>query len=139
MRPNIPTSANTSTSTSTSAPTSTDAIAQVTTGMRVVDADGNEVGTVLSTAPGDPNAVAAQNPPGGTGMLSGKVPHTEDGDEPEVPADLAARLLRTGYLRVDGKGLLARDLYVAADQIARVNQDVVELTVPRTMLATREA
>jgi hypothetical protein len=62
------------------------------------------------------------------------VPHTESGDEPDVPPDLAARLLRTGYLKVDSRGLLTHDLYVEADQIAEVNQDVVELTVERAHL-----
>jgi hypothetical protein len=120
-------------------PTSPDPIAQVTTGMQVVDAQGEDVGTVIATTPGDPNAVTAQEPPAGEGVLAGKVPHTEDGDEPEVPADLAARLLRGGYLRVDGQGILAHDLYVEADQIAGVNQDVVELSVARDQLTPRES
>jgi hypothetical protein len=124
MRPDIPSSPN--------------PIAQVTPGMHVVDADGEEVGTDIAAAPADRNAVTAQDPPSGAGVLSGKAPHPDDGDEPEVPADLAARLLRTGYLKVDGQGLLARDLYVEADQVAGVTQDVVQLTVPRDQLAPRE-
>jgi hypothetical protein len=115
-------------------PTSPDPIAQVTTGMQVIDAEGAEVGTVVAATPADPNAVTAQEPPEGEGALAGKVPHTEDGDEPEVPADLAARLLRVGYLKVDGRGPLARDLYIGADRIAGVTPGVVELTVPRERL-----
>lgn len=115
-------------------PTSPDPIAQITTGMQVVDAAGEEVGTVAEVRLADPNAVTAQEPPTGDGVLSGKVPHTEDGDEPDVPADLAARLLREGYVKVDGHRLLADDLYVAADQIGTVTQDVVTLAVPRGQL-----
>ncbi|MFI6759213.1 hypothetical protein ACIBF5_08730 [Micromonospora sp. NPDC050417] len=115
-------------------PTSPEPIAQVTTGMRVVDPVGEEVGTVVAVRVGDPNAVTAHDPPGGDGVLGDRVPHTEYGEEPDVPPDLAARLLRTGYLKVDSPGLLARDLYIEADQIADVNQDVVELTVGRAEL-----
>ncbi|RKR89656.1 hypothetical protein BDK92_4012 [Micromonospora pisi] len=115
-------------------PTSPEPIAQVTTGMRVVDPVGEEVGTVVAVRVGDPNAVTAQDPPNGDGVLGDRVPHTESGDEPDVPPDLAARLLRSGYLKVDSPGLLARDLYIEADQIADVNQDVVELTVGRAEL-----
>jgi hypothetical protein len=118
----------------TGVPRSPDPIAQVTSGMRVIDPDGAEVGTVIAVRLGDPNAVTAQDPPTGHGLLGDRVPHTESGDEPDVPPDLAARMLRTGYLKVDSRGLLTRDVYVEADQIAEVNQDVVELTVDRAYL-----
>jgi hypothetical protein len=117
-------------------------IAQVNPGMRVVDRAGEEVGEVVTVRTGDPNAVTAQEPPTGHGVLSGKVPHPDghhhrrDGDdEPDVPADLAARLLRVGYLTVDARGLFARDVYVSADEIARVRDDVVELAVDGDALA----
>jgi len=115
--------------------TSTDPIGRVTSGMRVVDVAGEEVGAVVTVTPGDPNAVTAQDPPdSGSGVLAGKVPHTEDGDEPDVPPDVAARLLRTGYLKVDGGGPRGRGLYVQADQIADVTGDVVALAVTRAGL-----
>ena len=118
----------------TEVPISPEPIAQVTNGMRVIDPDGEEVGTVIAVRLADPNAVTAQDPPSGHGVLGDRVPHTEYGDEPDVPADLAARLLRSGYLKVDSRGLLTHDLYVEADQIAEVNQDVVELAVDRAYL-----
>ncbi|MFK3981654.1 hypothetical protein ACI2K4_14900 [Micromonospora sp. NPDC050397] len=117
-------------------PTSPEPIAQVTEGMRVIDPVGEEVGTVVAVRLGDPNAVTAQDPPDRNGLLGAQVPHTAEGDEPDVPPDLAARLLRTGYLKVDSEGLLARDLYVEADQIAQVDRDVVELAVSRAELAS---
>nr|MDT0661262.1 hypothetical protein [Micromonospora sp. DSM 115978] len=124
---------------------------QVVTGMRVLDASGEDVGRVTAVALGDPNAVTAQDPPGSAGVLGGQVPHTEQGDEPEVSPDLAARLLRSGYLRVTGTGTgsgpvdrLAAgglaptgDFYVAEGQIAGVSPDLVELTVTRAELVTR--
>jgi hypothetical protein len=119
-------------------PTSPDPIAQVTSGMRVVDGAGDEVGTVIRVRVGDPNAAVAQGPTIGTGSLEGRVPDPETGDEPEVPPDIAARMLRSGYLKVESDGLPARDLYVEADQIAEVNQDVVALTVTRSRLTREE-
>ncbi|MEV1288212.1 hypothetical protein [Micromonospora sp. NPDC049679] len=119
-------------------PTGPDPIAQVTTGMHVVDAAGDEIGTVIRVRVGDPNAAVAQGPTIGAGSLEGRVPDPETGDEPEVPPDIAARMLRSGYLKVDGEGLFGRDLYVEADQIAKVNQDVVELTVMKSRLTREE-
>ncbi|SDZ37095.1 hypothetical protein SAMN05444365_111143 [Micromonospora pattaloongensis] len=119
-------------------PTNPAPIAQVASGMRVVDAAGDEIGTVDRVRMGDPNAVAAQGPTVGSGALEGRVPDPQTGDEPEVPPDLAARLLRTGYLKIDSDGLFARDLYVGAEQIAGVNQDVVELSVTRSRLTREE-
>ncbi len=115
--------------------TSSDPIRQVTSGMRVIDAAGEEVGTVAEVSVGDPNAVTAQEPVTGPGVLAGKIPHTERGDEPDVPADIAARLMRSGYLKVASHGLLSAHHYVEADQIADVNE-VVELTVTRAQLAS---
>jgi hypothetical protein len=121
---------------------------QIVTGMRVLDASGEDVGRVTAVALGDPYAVTAQDPPDGDGVLSDRVPHTESGDEPEVSPDLAARLLRSGYLRVtagaDSADRLAAggfapsgDFYVAPDQIGDIGPDAVELTVTRARLATR--
>src|SRR5262245_33066510 len=101
-------------------PASPDRFGEITAGMTVVDTDDEEVGTVITATPGDPNAITIQDPPSGTGALHGSVPHPDEGDEPMVPADLAARLLRAGYLKLNGHGLLARDVYVEADQIADV-------------------
>ncbi|WP_460808292.1 hypothetical protein [Micromonospora zhanjiangensis] len=106
--------------------------------MRVIDATGAEVGTVTAVRSGDPNAVVAQEPSDGDGVLAGKVPHTEEGDEPAVPADLAARLLRTGYLRLTGDRS-GPDCYVEADQISEVTADAVRLAVPGTTLAVGTA
>ncbi|MFC7549188.1 hypothetical protein [Plantactinospora sp. GCM10030261] len=118
-------------------PTTAHPIAQVNTGMMVIDATGAEVGRVIEVRTGDPNAVTVQEPPTGDGVLGDAVPHTGtgNGDEPDVPADLAARLLREGYVKVDAPELLADDVYVAAGQIERVAEDVVVLGVSGDQLA----
>jgi hypothetical protein len=93
-------------------------IAQVNTGMLVVDADGDEVGTVS----------AVQMP--GTGMGAAA---------PDLPPAVADRLARAGYLRVEGGGLLSRTRFVEADQVAGVAETdggVVTLNVPGDALTS---
>jgi hypothetical protein len=99
-------------------------IEKVFEGMRVVDVNGDEVGKVELVKMGDPEAVTIQG---------------QDEDlMPQVPHPFAERLLRVGFLRVDRKGILARDAYVAAPEIDRVEGDIVYLNVPKDMLLTRQ-
>jgi hypothetical protein len=53
---------------------------------------------------------------------------------PKLPRELAERLLRTGYLRVDRRGFFAKDAYVSATDIDRVVGDTVHLDVDKDML-----
>lgn len=106
------------------------AIEDVFEGMNVEDAKRDVVGKVAFVQMGDSNAATA----GG---------HQEDGgslvrnfkqalglsDEPDVRSDIRRRLLRSGYLKVDGSGLTNRDVYVAADSVANVTGDTVRLSV----------
>lgn len=83
-------------------------IAQVNTGMSVVDAAGEPVGTVS----------AVQQP--GTGV------------RPDAPEGAAERLMATGYLRIDVDGLGAADAYASGAEVAHVveaDPGVVTLTV----------
>lgn len=65
---------------------------------------------------------------GGPGAMVGAALTRTGGDdrdaEPDVPPSLAQRLRRTGYVKVESKGLFRRDLYISADQIADVNGGV---------------
>jgi hypothetical protein len=88
-------------------------IAQVAVGMTVVDAAGEQVGTVA----------AVQMP--GTDV------------HPDAPPGIAESLVATGYLRIDGTGALATDAFVAGPDVAGVTEDdtgVVTLTVTRDVL-----
>lgn len=109
-------------------------ISLVVEGMRVYDANGDELGKVDAIKMGDPNAVTAE----GEGWEDGANPFDEIGraifygSESPLPESARHNLLRVGYLHVDGKGwLFDRDCFVAADQIARVEGDAVYLTVPK--------
>ncbi|MEU8814757.1 hypothetical protein [Actinoplanes sp. NPDC048796] len=88
-------------------------IARVNVGMTVVDATGDEVGSVT----------AVQMP--GTDV------------RPDTVAGVAESLVATGYLRIDGTGLLSNDVYAGGDQIADSVEGepaVVNLRVPRDEL-----
>lgn len=102
-------------------------ITQVTEGMRVIDADGAEVGVVDLVRMSDPDAVTVQAPVGDT--TPADLAGTPGVDEPDVPADVAARLLRAGYLKVDGEEPFDVAVYVEADQIEDVRDNVVQLNV----------
>ena len=74
---------------------------------------------------GDPDAVTTRG--------------QDEGTRPNVPPPFADRLLRIGYVKVDRKGLFARDVYAAASEIDRVENDPVKgdkviLKVPEDML-----
>ncbi|TCO42465.1 hypothetical protein EV646_11387 [Kribbella antiqua] len=121
--------------------TGDDAITKVREDMRVVDQTGTELGRVELVKMGDADAVTTagqqgEHPEGG---LVGVLGRLIGGGEPDVPEPLAARLLRKGFVKVDSKGVLDRDIYVAADQIARVSGDDVHLNVSQQALIDEHA
>ncbi|PSK98699.1 hypothetical protein CLV30_11982 [Haloactinopolyspora alba] len=105
-------------------------------GMPVLDADGDDLGTVTELKMGDAEAAttAGQELPESEGLVRpfGHAARLE----PELPEQAAARLLRVGYFRVDRP--MARDVYVAADQVDRVEDGTVHLAVPLDMLLQRQ-
>lgn len=111
---------------------------RVTLGMPVIDAAGTEVGVVDLVCPGDPNAVTVQPPDHHPSPALDHLEEAIDTAEPAVPADIAARLLRTGFLRVATGAGPHPAVYVQADQIAGVDGDGVRLTVPAAELPTRD-
>ncbi|MEH0982194.1 hypothetical protein [Micromonospora sp. CPCC 205556] len=113
-------------------------ISRVTTGMRVVDTVGVEVGTVDLVQRGDPNAVTVQASTADPGGSLHELIETAAVEEPDVPADLAARLLRRGYLKVSTELTRTGAVYVLADQIATVTDDQVRLDVPAGDLPPEE-
>ncbi|MBO4205166.1 hypothetical protein [Micromonospora echinofusca] len=113
-------------------------LSRVTAGMRVVDATGAEVGTVDLVQRGDPNAVTVQAPTADPGGSLDELIASAATDEPDVPADLAARLLRTGYLKVSTGVAPTGAVYAQADQIAGVDGGAVRLTVAVAELAPED-
>lgn len=106
----------------------------VVAGMRVVDSADDEIGTVEYVKMGDPDAVTIQGQEFPPRTLVDEIAEAMVGPEPDLPPSIAARLLRVGFLKVDGEGL-ATDRYVAADEIADVTDDRVILKVTGDKLA----
>ncbi|MFD6563520.1 hypothetical protein [Micromonospora profundi] len=104
-------------------------ISRITTGMPVVDVAGTEIGTVDLVQRGDPNAVTVQSPTADPGSSLDELIEATAVEEPDVPADLAARLLHTGYLKVSTESADVEAVYVPADRIAAVADGRVSLTV----------
>jgi len=131
-------------------------LSQVREGMKVVDSAGDEIGKVDMVRIGDPGAattagqataetdtdsgvvVAAPlssgtNTGGSLGGGSGVVGLAGDlGDDGlDVDEPLRSQLLRTGFIRVDGKGWFDTDRYLPADRVASVSGDTVTLNTTK--------
>ncbi|MCX4387272.1 hypothetical protein OG777_10045 [Micromonospora peucetia] len=113
-------------------------VSRVNTGMRVIDVDGTEVGTVDLVQRGDPNAVTVQAPTADPGSSLDELIESTAVEEPDVPADLAARLLHSGYLKVSTDLVRAGAVYVLAEQIDAVTDGQVRLDVPARDLPSEE-
>lgn len=105
-------------------------LAQVREGMRVVDAEGAELGTVSRVQMGDPEEHAHLGEPG-----RNRSPLTERfaalfTPGSELTEQAQARLLRDGFVRVDLAGTLSGARYAEGGQVAAVEGDTVRLTVP---------
>src|SRR6056297_351843 len=105
------------------------AMDEIREGMRVLGADGAEVGTVEDLKVGNPDAATAdgQTTENADGLFEDLVEGLV-GSGSEVSDEQRERLLRLGYIKVDRKGILKGDLFVAADDIGQVSGDSVRLT-----------
>lgn len=125
--------------------------------MKVVDANGEELGKVDQIKMGDPAAattagedldstaggdvvvgapVGGLGGSGGVGLAGGATGIFGGGDDPAVAEPMRSELLRMGYVKVDGKGWFDTDHYARADQIASVANDTVTLSVGKDALAS---
>ncbi len=119
-----------------------DVPARVREGMAVFDDRGERIGRVdrVYLGAASEHELEAGGGPA-TAEDPGRFEHSLVGDlarvfAPDTPPEpLRARLLRHGFLRVEGAGLLAADRYVLPDQIAGMSEDAVRLRVGRDRLA----
>jgi hypothetical protein len=105
-------------------------------GMRVVDAVGDDIGTVDIVKMGDHQAATIQGEADTYDSMTDRLATVFGWDnEPDLPPQLAAHLLRVGFIKIDTKGLFSKNRYVAADHIAGVSGDTVRLTVNKDNMA----
>jgi len=118
----------------------TSMLERVQEGMRVVDASGEDVGKVQYVQMGDPEAATTAGNDRPRTDLLGAVGEAilPDEAEPDVPEPVRSNLRRTGYLKIDGHGLIDTDRYVPSDRVGDVSGDVVRLTVRKDQLAKED-
>jgi hypothetical protein len=123
-------------------------------GMKVYDRQDKEIGTVetvfigsvtsddaqmgrgpASINPADEEMVAENRPLLFDFAFGGAV--SPAGDEAEAREMIRGRLLREGYVEVDGAGLFAKDMFILPDQIQSVSEDSVHLSVSKDELITK--
>jgi hypothetical protein len=114
-------------------PTDAGPIGDVEVGMPVIDATGNEVGVVVDINMSDPDAITTE---GNEYLeLDGQLFRvltalsSDLAVEPRVREPLRTRLVRIGFVKVEGHGPVRKVHYVRADRIARVIDGHVELSV----------
>ena len=110
-------------------------IESVREGMDVFDFTGVRIGTVATVKMGDPEAVTAQGQqPEQRAGLIGALMSTLDG-APDVPEERRNRLLRLGYLEINGPGIGNRQ-YESGEALDRVTDEGVFLKSPATTART---
>ena len=105
--------------------------------MKVVDANGDELGKVDYVHLGDPQAATTAGQTmdvTGNSLVEDAAMAFGGGVEPSVDEPLRSQLLRTGFVKIDGKGWFGSDRYVPADQIASVSGDTVTLSATKETL-----
>lgn len=118
-------------------------LTQVYEGMDVYDVEGEKVGTVEKVFVG---GVAGENDQQGSAPATTPVP-LETRDETfvddiaeafdpqhEIPEVVRERLLRHGFIRVEGPEIFEQEQYITPEQIASVTDDEVRLRVSRSEL-----
>jgi hypothetical protein len=114
-------------------------IEMVRDGMKVVDSEGKNVGKVEFVKMGDAGAVTEQgNEPQNTGLIGNIAQAVGSDPEPDVPGPMRARLLRSGYVKIDGGFFFGTDRYVSPDQIANVQGDTVHLRAMKDELVKED-
>jgi hypothetical protein len=106
-------------------------LSEVQTGMKVIDAEGKDLGTVSDLRMGEPVAVG-EEPASAPGALS----PIDDllfgwfGENRDIPETIRHRMLHEGFIKIGDTGLLGGATFALSTEIAAVSGDAVRLNVP---------
>lgn len=111
-------------------------ISLVQEGMRVVDSANDEIGKVSEVRMGDADAVTDHEPRLTEGeTVIDEIGRAIFGAGSELPSSTRATLVRLGFVRIDGRAWsFQKDRYASAEQIGRIDGDVVHLLVAKDAL-----
>jgi hypothetical protein len=124
-------------------------LSQVVEGMKVFDNEDNEVGTVDFIRYGEASEETLQRGGGPATTSDDRMGEEEDiledfafggsGTPEDVKESelIRARMLRSGYIRIDARGLFKSDRYVLPENIASIEEDAIRLNVHRDKLLKR--
>src|SRR4028118_908237 len=105
-------------------------ISKVMIGDTVVDSTGKKVGTVKFVKMGDPNAVTDEGQEDDSSGFFGL--GDDDYDMGDLPEQARHQLMRVGFIHIDVSW--ADDRFAGPNQIDRVENNTVYLTVPEASL-----
>ena len=105
-------------------------ISRVMIGDRVVDSTGKDVGKVKFVKMGDPNAVTDEGQEDDSSGFFGL--GGDDYDMGDLPEQARHQLMRVGFIHIDVSW--ADDRFASPNQIARVENNTVYLSVPEANL-----
>jgi hypothetical protein len=118
-------------------------------GMKVYDNEDNEVGTVDFVRFGEATDEALDRGRGPAQTSDELLGEEEDiledfafggaGTPEEIKESelIRARMLRSGYIRINASGLFASDRYVLPENIASIGEDVIRLNIHKDKLLKR--
>lgn len=121
-------------------------------GMKVYDRNDNEIGKVESVFFGSVSPEDADRGLGPASTSEADEPHTEapllfdfafggavspSGEDDHASEVIRARLIREGYVEVEGAGLFSGDHLVLPDQIQSVGDDRIHLSVAKDDLISK--
>lgn len=111
-------------------------LSRIHEGMKVVDANGDEVGNVEYLRMGDPQAATNEGQvyQGDNTLIDDAARAFGADPEPDVPEPFRSELLREGFVKVDGPGWFGADRYLRAADIGDVTMDTVRLRVAKEAL-----
>lgn len=115
-----------------------DLIAMVQEGMTVRDATGEELGTVERVKMGNPDTATTRGSTNQRDTPLVDIVASAFGAGDDVPEPKRSQLLRYGFIRIDGAGLMDSDRFVRADKIKQVAGDTVMLAVSKDQLLTEQ-